>query len=77
MKLGIINKYFLYLFFIFIVAASCLPIFQMQGLIYDDAYIHARIARIWIESGFPTFLVGEEFKASSSTGYIIFFISDR
>lgn len=72
MKLSMIKKYVLYLFFILLVAASCLPIFQMQGLFYDDAFIHARIARNWIESGFPTFLVGEEFKASSSTGYIIF-----
>jgi len=72
MKLNTIKKYVSYLFLILLVAASCLPIFQMQGLIYDDAYIHARIARNWIESGFPTFLVGEEFKASSSTGYIIF-----
>ena len=69
---GLMKKYVLYLFFIMLVAVSCLPIFQMQGLLYDDAYIHARIARNWIESGFPTFLVGEEFKASSSTGYIIF-----
>jgi hypothetical protein len=53
-----------------------LPLWFNTNL-FDDAYIHARIIRNWIDFGFPSFLIGQEFKASSSTGYIsiIFFLS--
>lgn len=45
------------------------PVFQV-GLV-DDAYIHARIVEIFLETGQPSFNVGETFKASSSTGFIL------
>lgn len=37
----------------------------------DDAYIHARIVRNFIETGFPCYNYGDAFKASSSTGYLL------
>ncbi|MDC1110382.1 hypothetical protein OAT24_02810 [Gammaproteobacteria bacterium] len=53
-----------------------LPLWLNTNL-FDDAYIHARIVRNWIDFGFPSFLIGQDFKASSSTGYIsvIYFLS--
>jgi hypothetical protein len=39
--------------------------------LYDDAYIHARIAANLLEHGYPAFNPGDHFKASSSTGYVL------
>ena len=53
-----------------------LPLWLNTNL-FDDAYIHARIVSNWIECGFPSFLIDQDFKTSSSTGYIsvIYFLS--
>ena len=39
--------------------------------LYDDAYIHARIAENWVSYGAPVFNEGAVFKASSSTGFVL------
>lgn len=40
------------------------------GNLFDDAYIHARIAENFLTHGVPLFNIGENFKAGSSTGYL-------
>lgn len=42
----------------------------LNNNLFDDAYIHARIVSNWMDFGFPSYLIGQDFKASSSTGYI-------
>ncbi|MDP5216507.1 hypothetical protein Q5Y75_04700 [Ruegeria sp. 2205SS24-7] len=49
-------------------ALLAIPVF-LAGLV-DDAYIHARIVEALVQTGQPTFNLGDTFKASSSTGYI-------
>ena len=49
--------------------ALALPLFATQ--LFDDLYIHARIAVNLLEHGYPAFNPGDQFKASSSTGYVI------
>jgi hypothetical protein len=46
-----------------------LPVLGTQ--LYDDSYIHARIAANLLEHGYPAFNAGDHFKASSSTGYVL------
>lgn len=46
-----------------------LPLFATQ--LYDDVYVHARVAINLVEHGAPAFNIGDHFKASSSTGYVI------
>lgn len=42
-----------------------------QWMFFDDAYIHIRIARNFLEHGQPYFNLGDHFKADSSTGYVL------
>lgn len=39
---------------------------------YDDAYIHFRVARNFVETGFPYYNPGEVLKVSTSTGWVLF-----
>ncbi len=48
---------------------SATPVFQVD--LFDDAYIHARIVEIFLQTGQPAFNLGDTFKASSSTGFIL------
>ncbi len=38
---------------------------------YDDAYIHFRVARNFVETGFPYYNPGEVLKVSTSTGWVL------
>ncbi len=44
---------------------------RLHHYAYDDAYIHFRIARHFVEFGAPYFNPGEPINASSSTGWIL------
>ncbi|HVL02036.1 MAG TPA: hypothetical protein VM553_19600 [Dongiaceae bacterium] len=48
-----------------------LTVFSTRWLLFDDAYIHARIARNLLEHGEPFFNLGVRFKADSSTGFLL------
>ena len=39
---------------------------------FDDAYIHFRVARNFVETGFPYYNVGEMLKVSTSSGWVVF-----
>lgn len=45
--------------------------FKLQDYAFDDAYIHFRIARNFIEHGVPYYNPGERVMASTSTGWIL------
>ena len=38
---------------------------------YDDAYIHFRVARKFVETGFPYYNPGEVLKVSTSSGWVL------
>lgn len=59
------------IFFASVLISGIFSVPVFWSLFFDDAYIHARIVRYFLEFGEPTFLLGETFKASSSTGYTL------
>lgn len=53
-----------------IVLGGCLAIPTYSAPLFDDAYIHARLAEHLLEDGAPLFNPGVSFKTGSSTGYL-------
>ena len=69
MKLKLNNSILLYFFIAFLLIFIHVRLFQYA---FDDAYIHFRVARNFIETGFPYYNLNEAVKVSTSSVWTIF-----
>lgn len=59
-------------FLVFFVGVLVFIHIRLYQYAFDDAFIHFRIVRNFIETGYPYYNVGEMLKVSTSSGWIIF-----